>query len=229
MLCDTTFDGAPIDDEVRAAVQAAGRLLADLGHGVEEGRPRADVAGMMRAWTDIVACGTALTVRGAVAARGRPLEEGELEGVARGALAHAAGLSGADYLAAVGVIHAFGREMAAVFDPPAGRGGCDILLSATLAEPPARIGRFGHATTDYVGYRMGPAGVFAYSPFCAAFNASGQPAASVPLGRTAAGLPVGIHLAARFGADEELIALCAELEAAAPWAAGYAALRPPGG
>ena len=47
--------------------------------------------------------------------------------------------------------------------------------------------------------------------------ASGQPAASVPLHWTADGLPVGIHLAARFGADEELIALCAELEAARPW------------
>ena len=31
------------------------------------------------------------------------------------------------------------------------------------------------------------------------------------------GLPVGVHLAARFGADEELIALCAEIEAACPW------------
>jgi amidase len=65
--------------------------------------------------------------------------------------------------------------------------------------------------------------VFDYSPFCAVFNASGQPAASVPLGQSAAGLPIGIHLAARFGADEALIALCAELERAAPW--GH--LRPP--
>ena len=34
----------------------------------------------------------------------------------------------------------------------------------------------------------------------------------------AAGLPVGVHLAAQFGQDELLIALCAELEAAQPWA-----------
>jgi amidase/6-aminohexanoate-cyclic-dimer hydrolase len=34
---------------------------------------------------------------------------------------------------------------------------------------------------------------------------------------TPEGLPVGVHLATRFGADEELIALCAEIEAARPW------------
>jgi amidase/6-aminohexanoate-cyclic-dimer hydrolase len=59
--------------------------------------------------------------------------------------------------------------------------------------------------------------VFDYSPFCAAFNASGQPAASVPLSWTREGLPVGAHLAARYGDDETLIALCAELETARPW------------
>ena len=104
--------------------------------------------------------------------------------------------------------------MAAFFDD-----GPDVLLTATLAEPPARIGRFNHDTEDYVGYRIGPGGVFAYSPFCAVFNASGQPAASLPLGWSQAGLPIGIHLAAAFGEDETLIALCAELEAAQPWAA----------
>jgi amidase/6-aminohexanoate-cyclic-dimer hydrolase len=107
--------------------------------------------------------------------------------------------------------------MARVFDPEEGAGP-DILLSAVLAEPPAVIGRFAHSTDNYVHYRLGPGMVFDYSPFCAVFNASGQPAASVPLGMTAGGLPVGIHLAARFGDDETLIALCAELEQAAPWA-----------
>jgi amidase/6-aminohexanoate-cyclic-dimer hydrolase len=51
------------------------------------------------------------------------------------------------------------------------------------------------------------------------FNASGQPAASVPLGMSGDDLPVGVHLAARFGDDETLISLCAEIERAAPWTA----------
>lgn len=216
-LCTTTLTGAPVHPDCVAAAEAAAKLLESLGHRVEPARPEADTAGMMRAWTDIVACGAALSVRKTVAARGRPLEPGEIEGVMRGAVAHAAGVSGADYLEAVGKIHAYGRELAGFFAH------YDLLLTPTLAEPPARVGRFAHTTEDYVAFRTGPDGVFAYSPYCAAFNASGQPAASLPLGQSAEGLPVGIHLAAEFGNDEELMAVCAELEAAAPWAAR----RPP--
>ena len=210
MLCDTTFTGDAIHPQVRQAVLDAGHLLESLGHHVEPGLPQADVAMMMRAWTDIVAVGTALSIRSAL--NGRPPTADLVEGIGRGALAHAETLHPTRYLQAVGEIHAFGRQMAAAFD------GADIILSATLAEPPARVGRFNHATENYVDYRIGPNGVFAYSPFCAVFNASGQPAASVPLGMSTDGLPIGIHLAARFGDDETLIALCAELERAAPWA-----------
>lgn len=209
-LCDTSLTGSPIDPQVRAAVHAAGRMLENLGHLVEPGRPDADVAMMMRAWTDIVAVGTALGIRSAL--KGRALTDDLVEGVGRGAVAHAERLHPTRYLQAVGEIHAFGRQMAEYF-----ASGPDILLTATLAEPPAKVGRFAHTTEDYVGYRTGPEGIFAYSPFCAAFNASGQPAASLPMAMSADGLPIGIHLAAPFGADEELIALCAELERAAPW------------
>ncbi len=214
MLCETTFAGTAVDPEVRAAVQEAARLLERLGHHVEPGRPQADVARMMRAWTDIVAVGTALSVRNGL--KGRALTPDLVEALGRGAVAHADALHPTRHLQAVGEIHAFGRQMARVFDPEAGDGP-DIILSATLAEPPAVIGRFAHGTEDFVHYRLGPGMVFDYSPFCAVFNASGQPAASVPLGMTAGGLPTGIHLAARFGDDETLLALCAELEQAAPW------------
>jgi amidase len=211
-LCDTTLTGDPIHPEVRAAVLATASLLERLGHHVEPARPAADVAMMMRAWTDIVAIGTALTIRSGL--KGRPLTPDLVEGVGRGAWAYGETLHPTRYLAAVNDIHAFGRQMAGFFDH-----GPEILLTATLAEPPARIGRFNHATEDYLGYRIGPAGVFAYSPFCAVFNASGQPAVSLPLGWSQDGLPIGIHLAAAFGDDETLIALCAEIEAAQPWAA----------
>ncbi len=217
-ICDTTLTGEPIHADCRKAVLAAAKLLESLGHHVEPARPAADTRGMMEAWTKVVGCGTALSIRKALAAKGRELRPDDVEDVGRSAVTYAATLSGADYLDAVGKIHAYGREMAAFFE------GWDMLLTATLAEPPAEIGRFGHRGRDYVDYRMGPGMVFDYSPFCAAFNASGQPAVSLPLHMTAEGLPVGVHLAARFGADEELIALSAEVEAAAPWAGRRAPL-----
>jgi amidase len=210
-ICDTTFTGEPIHPEVAEAVRAAGRLLESLGHHVEPARPKADVPMMMRAWTDIVGVGTALSIRSKLGDQAPRADQ--VEGVGRGAWAYAQTLHPTRYLQAVGEIHAFGRQMAGFFD-----GGPDVLLSATLAEPPAKVGRFAHDTEDYVAYRTGPNGIFAYSPFCAVFNASGQPAASLPLGWSSSGLPIGIHLATAFGQDELLISLCAEVERAAPWA-----------
>ena len=211
-VCDTTLAGDPIDPDVAEVVRQTARLLESLGHHVSPGYPAAaDTALMMRAWTDIVAVGTALSI--STALHGRDLTADDVEGIGRGTVAHAETLSPLRYLQAVGEIHAYGRQMSDYF-----ASGPDILLTATLAEPPARIGRFNHDRTDYVNYRIGPGGIFEYSPFCAAFNASGQPAASLPLGTSATGLPIGIHLAAAYGCDEELIALCAEMEAAQPWA-----------
>ena len=217
-VCETTFTGAPIHAEAQAAVQDTAKLLEGMGHSVMPLRPEADHDGMMAAWTKIVACGTALSIQKTLEAKGRDLQQGDIQGVARSALVFAKNIRGADYLAAVGKVHAYGREMAAVFED------CDILLSATLAEPPAEVGRFTHDRDDYENYRCGPGGVFEYSPFCAVFNASGQPAASVPMHWSADGLPVGIHLAAAFGADATLIALCAELESAQPWIGRFPAL-----
>ncbi len=209
-LCDTTLTGYPIDPEVAEAVRGAARLLESLGHSITPALPKADIHAMMRAWTDIVAIGAALSI--STALKGRMMTADLVEPVSRSACAHAQTLGPTRYLQAVGEIHAFGRQMAAAFD-----GSFDMLLSATLAEPPAKIGRFNHQSTDYVDFRIGPNGIFAYSPFCAVFNASGQPAASLPLGQSASGLPIGIHLAAPYGRDEELISLCAELELAQPW------------
>ncbi|WP_299027812.1 amidase [uncultured Sulfitobacter sp.] len=211
-VCDTTFTGAPIDPACKEAVETTARVLEGLGHVITPDRPKADHEGMMHAWTQIVACGTALWIDATLKSKGRDLQQGDVQGVARSAVEYARSISGAQYLAAVNKIHAYGREMAAAFNS------YDIILSGTLAEPPAKVGRFTHNRDDYANYRVGAGGVFEYSPFCAAFNASGQPAASVPIHWTADGLPVGIHLAAPFGDDATLISLCAELEQAAPWA-----------
>ncbi|MFV0513656.1 MAG: amidase [Jhaorihella sp.] len=207
-----TLGGAAIHPECVAAVENAARLLADLGHEVAEFSPPPglDVEAMMHAWTRIVACGTALSVRDIL--DGADLDPVLIEGVTRGAIAYAQTLSGADYLQAVGEIHAFGRRMAEVFL------NCDVLLTPTLAELPAKVGRLKPDNEDFVAYRTGKGGMFEYSPFTAIFNASGQPAVTLPLHWSAAGLPVGVHLAMAFGEDERLMSLAAQIERTAPWA-----------
>jgi aspartyl-tRNA(Asn)/glutamyl-tRNA(Gln) amidotransferase subunit A len=54
--------------------------------------------------------------------------------------------------------------------------------------------------------------------FLPLFNASGNPAASIPFGFHSNGLPLGVQLAGRAGDDAGVIQLSATIEAARPWA-----------
>jgi amidase len=77
--------------------------------------------------------------------------------------------------------------------------------------------------------RLGRAVRAAVAPmtaFTAVCNATGVPAMSVPIEWTDDGLPIGMHFVARFGAEETLYALAAQLEQARPWRnAGHDDLR----
>jgi amidase len=53
--------------------------------------------------------------------------------------------------------------------------------------------------------------------FTALFNATGQPALSLPLQWSRAGLPIGMQLVGRFGDEAALFRLAAALEQALPW------------
>jgi amidase len=49
-------------------------------------------------------------------------------------------------------------------------------------------------------------------------NVTGEPAISLPLAQTAAGLPAGMMLSTTIGAEARLLELAYELEEARPWA-----------
>jgi amidase len=61
------------------------------------------------------------------------------------------------------------------------------------------------------------------TPFTAPWNVTGQPALSVPSGRTAEGVPLAVQLIARPGEDALLLRLAAQLERVLDWPAD----RPP--
>jgi amidase len=91
--------------------------------------------------------------------------------------------------------------------------GCDVLLSPTLAVPQARVGWFtdtGDPADDFDRQRR-------FSPYCAVYNVTGQPAVSLPVGTTEDGLPVGVMLAAPMGGDARLLAVAAQVEQVTRW------------
>ena len=57
-----------------------------------------------------------------------------------------------------------------------------------------------------------------YAVFTAGFNATGQPAISLPLHWTEDGLPIGVQLVADMGREDLLIRVASQLEEAEPWA-----------
>ncbi len=88
--------------------------------------------------------------------------------------------------------------------------GFDVLLTPTCAEPPPLLG-------DLIDPASGGARLLPFALFCAPFNVSGQPAMSVPLGMSPAGLPIGVQLVAAPYREDLLIRLAAQIEDAAPW------------
>jgi amidase len=88
-------------------------------------------------------------------------------------------------------------------------GDADALVLPTVAQLPPRVGAFSGLHGEAMLRAVVPIGAFT-----APFNVSGQPAASVHAGLSAEGLPIGVQLVGRAGADRQLIALCASLEEA---------------
>jgi amidase len=90
----------------------------------------------------------------------------------------------------------------------------DVLLTPALAAQPLPIGRY-----EGRGALWTFNGVARFTPYTPPWNATGQPAASVPAGFTDAGVPLAVQLVGRRFDEPRLLALSAQLEAARPWAA----------
>ncbi len=188
----------PVHPEVVAAHEAAVSLLAALGHDVVEiARPFGpEVAASFEAAWSVLAAVVPVD----------PAAEHLLLPLTRHLRAAGRSVSGPEYAAAVAAMQQAARSAAEATSS------YDVLLSPTLAAPPAPVG----AIRDDAD----PAGDFAaqkaFSPFCATYNVTGQPAISLPLGWTRDGLPLGMLFAARLGEEALLLSLAAQVEAAVP-------------
>jgi len=206
-----SLEGGMIDShpDCVAAVAHAAKLLASLGHHVEHAElvQLADPDWIPRFLT-IWVVGVAAELDEVGHVLGRPIEAGEVEPLTW-ALAELGRLVPAPkYAAAITWLHQAGRRIATFF------GDHDLLLTPTVTSPPVPLGTFKSPPDDPL------AGIFRaadFAPFTAVFNATGQPACSLPLFRNPAGLPVGVQLAAPYGREDLLLRVAAQIEAAQPF------------
>lgn len=94
----------------------------------------------------------------------------------------------------------------------------DLLLSPTLAVPPFALHMQGPEVIDGRMVRSDH-----WLSFCFPFNFTGQPAASVPAGFTASGLPIGMQIVGRHLDDGLVLAASAAFERIQPWNHHYPA------
>lgn len=89
----------------------------------------------------------------------------------------------------------------------------DVLLTPVVPHRPPAVGVLGGAGLARAALRSLP--VTAYT---ALWNVTGHPAASVPAGFAADGLPLAVQLVGPRDGEPTLLSLSAQLEAARPWA-----------
>ena len=187
-----------VDPACAAALTDAAALLADLGHDLSEIPPPWGEPELFDAFLTVWQVGPALY----------PVNDTALlTSLNRELAERAARASAASYAQAVVRLQAFARRVVAFWQQ------IDVVLTPTLALPPVPIG-WQDESSGAVEQLLRSV---AFTPFTAIANLTGLPAASLPLGETDDGLPVGVQAIGPPAGDALLLRLCGQIEGERPW------------
>jgi amidase len=222
--------GTEVHPEAVRAVEHAAKLLASLGHEVEEAAPDIDGAALAQSYLHMYFGQIPAAVTRARALGARP---DDIELMNRVLVTLGSATSATQLTTQLNRWNEFSRALGDFHQR------YDLLLTPTLAAPPVR-----HGTGDPSGaekrllgflHGTGLLGVLArlglldktvekiatdnlrYVPFTQLSNLTGTPSMSVPLHWTAEGLPLGVQFVGPFGSEDRLLQLARQLEEAQPW------------
>ena len=185
-------------DDARSAVDSTARLLAELGHTVERRDPE---------WGRIGESVTPRYLRGIATDVDAVPHPERLERRTRGfgRLGRLIPRFLMDRALQAAVTD--GERIGKLFESH------DVLITPVMAGPAIPVRRW-----EGQGALRTLIGMSRYYPYCVPWNHLGNPAASVPAGFTADGLPLAVQLIARPGDEATLLRLAAQLERERPWA-----------
>lgn len=190
-----------VDPEVAAAFDSACATMREMGHRVEP--IDLDPGAMLVECTRILIC---------VGIAAIPVTNPDLiEPVVREMYEFGRKVSGADYVNLVATMHNIARSIVERLEP------YDALLTPTMTRPAMKNGSFPSRPERYLDE------LWTWIAFEYPFNATGQPAMTIPAGFSSAGLPIGLQIVGRPNGEFDLLALATTFEAARPWKH----LRPP--
>ncbi len=197
-----SFGGAPTDPSVHAACRDAADWLAErVGKGeLTEISPT--VGDLEEAFLAVFATDGYLSVAELVGDRLDKLCNQVREGFEM-----ARSLPATEYAMALGKIARFRYGVRRMFER------FDLLLTPVTSEPAFRIDDPMWSVEHQI-----PREAVAKFMFTPPFDVSGNPAASVPVGFTPDGLPIGLQVVGRWGEDDTVLRVARELERERPWA-----------
>jgi len=192
-----TLGYAKVDPEVARLVEAAVRELERLGAHVEQADP--GFASPRDAFWVLWSAGCAKIAAGMTAAQRAELDPGLKVAAERGAR-----------LSAVDLVTAEVERAQLMQKTNAFLARYDALLTPTVAVPALPVGQdLNDPGTEEIWID--------WTPFSYPFNMSRQPAANIPCGFTASGLPVGLQAVAALDRDALVLRIARAYEAAHPF------------
>jgi amidase len=210
-LTSRAWSGVAVEQEHVQAVETVGRELLALGHKVEEASPPLDwedfVASQLPIWAADLADSAAVLA----AVFGVAVGPDVLEAVTLSSIEYGRRTTALDFYAARRTGNVINRSVGAFFRD------YDVLITPTVATLPPPLGYL-NQNDPTLDPRSWFDKVFAVVPFTPLFNATGQPAMSLPLAQSSDGLPIGVQCVTRYGDEATLFRLAAQLEQALPWA-----------
>ena len=209
-VLDRRFDGVPVHEGCAQAARDAAALLERMGHRVEEAWPAAlEDPSFTSRFSALWSTNMAAAVDSVAALLGRELRDGDVEPVNLAMAAFGRRFSAVDYASSVAATVQFRRALQQWWAD-----GFDVLVTPVTSQPALPVGALANDHDDPVAPLRGTS---AFLGFTTAFNASGQPAISLPL-HEVDGIPVGLQFVGAYGREDVLLALAAQIERAAPWA-----------
>jgi amidase len=198
-------DGRAAHADCVAAVEGAARALEEFGHTVTPTDiPALDVP-IDHAFGIVMTVAVARDVARWSRRLGRDIT-GDLEPMNAMIAGAATGITAEQYVDGLDDMSTWSRAVSAFWDD------ADVLVLPTSPEPPIELGVIAPDRVENLGLMAD------LVSFTSPFDLTGQPAISLPLHWNAAGLPIGVQFVARYGREDVLLRLAAQLEAAQPWA-----------
>ncbi len=194
--------GDPVHPDCLAALEHAAALCESHGFIIEEQCPPVDYEAVTHAMVTLINTHVAELVVPQLQARDVSLEEAALEESTRRMTAAGARVTAVQFVAAMDTLRQASAEMSRFHER------FDVILSPVLAMPPAPLGWLDMDSESMRTYAQRFA---SYSGFAALYNGTGQPSISLPLYRTAQGLPIGLMFSAAWGKDLRLLQLAETL------------------